>query len=314
MPDVFPVGETAEVGIAGRVLDRRGMDAVVVARVHLPDDAVRPEQAGQRRDVQHRLERPGHHVVAQQPRAVVDVERGGPGGAEVPAFSAGPGERTAGVEERPDLGDLAGRLVVAEQRGAGAAGVHVQADEDQHRVAAGVVVDVAPIGGADVVDAIGSAAAVAVVGQADALRQVGHRKRELAARRQQRLDLRGRQQRTDVDAGAELDESDGRLGADGRGLADERDECEQRTDEQPDDRGVPAPGSHTSPLAEDVVSRARGSILPVVARLSGLSPDPWLCGPASRRGCPCLGRFFSPRGMGASGVPNGSLSSVPRKG
>ena len=74
-------------------------------------------------------------------------------------------------KQRAQIARLAGILVVAEQRGAATTAVAIQAEEDQHRIAARVVVDVAPIGIADVVDAV-AAAAIAAVGQTDAGRPV----------------------------------------------------------------------------------------------------------------------------------------------
>src|SRR5206468_11174000 len=94
----------------------------------------------------------------------------------------------------PEIGDLAGGLVVAEQGGAGSAAGAVQAEEHQHLVAADVVVDVAPIGVAHRVDTVG-AAAVGGVGDPDAVGVVGGREGERTARRQQRLQDRGRQSR-----------------------------------------------------------------------------------------------------------------------
>src|SRR6185436_17274664 len=67
-----------------------------------------------------------------------------------------------------------------------------QAQEHIEVIAAYVVVDVPPIGIADVGEAIGPTAIVRV-GQADAAGVVGGREGEGAAGRQKRLDLRGGQ-------------------------------------------------------------------------------------------------------------------------
>src|SRR5207247_4330417 len=131
-----------------------GVHLVVVAAVHLPDDLVGAELGG---DVEHGLELVGVDVVPQHAGVVVDVDLGRLGHAPVPALGAVPAAAGGGVEQRPEVGDLAGGLVVAEQGGAGSAAGAVQAEEDEHLVAADVIVDVAPVGVSKRVDAVGDA-------------------------------------------------------------------------------------------------------------------------------------------------------------
>ena len=74
---VLAIDDTAEVLVGIRILDRRGVHAIVAARMHLPEVLAAAEQA---RHVEDRLERPGQDVVAQHPRTVLaQVERGSDG-------------------------------------------------------------------------------------------------------------------------------------------------------------------------------------------------------------------------------------------
>ena len=107
-----------------------------------------------------------------------------------------------------EIARFAAALVDAEERRAAAALAAIEAEEHQHRVAAGVIVDVVPVGVADRVDAIG-ALAVAAVGQAERGGVVRCGKRELAARRQDGLRLTGRHGRTKAGAGGRIDETAG---------------------------------------------------------------------------------------------------------
>src|SRR5688572_8863218 len=109
----------------------------------------------------------GDDVIAHQPYRIVDVERVLAARAEIPAFARRPGKRAIRPEDRAEVTGFAAILVVAEERRPAAAAASIEAEEDQHRVAAGVVVDIAPIGVADVVDAV-AAAAVAGIGDAGA--------------------------------------------------------------------------------------------------------------------------------------------------
>ena len=161
------------------------MHAVVVARVHLPDVLVGAQMVA---DVEDRLERVGPHVVAQHAGAVVHVEGVRPGAAEIPAFASAPAVRAVGREKRTQIAGFAAVLVEAEERRSAAALASLEAQEHQHRVAAGVVVDVAPVGVPDVADAV-LAAAIAAIGQAHAGRSVRRRKREFAPVREKVLHL-----------------------------------------------------------------------------------------------------------------------------
>src|SRR5439155_21762339 len=117
-----------------------------------------------------------------------------------------------GGKERTEVARLARALVHAEQRRSGAARAALETEEHEHRVAAGRIVDIAPVGVADRVDAILSAA-VAGVRQTKALRAVRRGKREGAALRHERLDLSRRQARPQSVAAGRFDESAGRLRA-----------------------------------------------------------------------------------------------------
>ena len=129
-------------------------------------------------------------VALEARRAGAHVQRVRLRGAEVPALAGRRSVRAVAVEERPAVLRFARGLVVAEQRRPAAALAAIEAQKNQHRVAAGVVVDVAPVGVADREDAV-AAAAIARVGQPDALRVVRRGKRESAARGEKRLN-RGR--------------------------------------------------------------------------------------------------------------------------
>src|SRR5262249_41931474 len=127
----------------------------------------------------------------------VDIEDGRLGRAEIPAFTGGPAERAIGREEWSFIADLTRVLVVAEKRRPAALRT-CQAQEDKHRVAADVVVDVAPVRVTDRVGAVG-AAAVARVRHPNTLREVGRWELERAALGQERLDFSG--QRLQAEAG-----------------------------------------------------------------------------------------------------------------
>src|SRR6185369_9541224 len=94
------------------------MHSVVAARMDLPDIAVGPELG---RHVEDRVELMGQDIVAGQARTLVDVELRGKRGAPVPALAGGPAQRARLLEEGADHGHLVRALVVAEQRGPGAA-------------------------------------------------------------------------------------------------------------------------------------------------------------------------------------------------
>src|SRR5439155_26683198 len=120
----------------------------------------------------------------------------------------------------PNLGERVGDLVVAEGGRAAAATGAVEREEDQHRVAAHVVVHVAPVRVADIDYAVGSAA-IARVREPDRPGQVRGRKREETPFRDQQLDLGRGQQGADVQAGRELEEATGDL-REGRRSAHQR--------------------------------------------------------------------------------------------
>src|SRR5207249_2935522 len=98
LPRILPVRHAAELGEGRAVSERRGVHAIVVARVHLPDGPIPPEQG----DVEDCLEGLGDDIVAQKARAIVEVEGCRPRRAEVPALAAGPAVRAGRVEERAD--------------------------------------------------------------------------------------------------------------------------------------------------------------------------------------------------------------------
>src|SRR5690606_10299645 len=127
--------------------------------------------------------------------------------AEVPPFACGGRKRRPGVEQRSGVARLAGVLVVGEEGRAPA----LDAEDDVHRVPAGVVVDVAPVGVADVVDTVGAArsGAVALVREADARGVVRRREREPAAGRQKRLGLSVRHRRAKAVVAGRRDETAG---------------------------------------------------------------------------------------------------------
>src|SRR5688572_27001487 len=114
--------------------------------------------------------------------------------------------RAVGRKQRTEVLRLPGVLVVAEKRRAAAAPLPIEAEDDQHGVAADVVVDVAPVRIPDVVHAI-AAAAVTRVGEPDAGGAVGGWKREGAALRHERLDFAGRETRPEAGASRRVDES-----------------------------------------------------------------------------------------------------------
>src|SRR5439155_20420748 len=97
-----------------------------------------------------------------------------------------------------------------EERRATTATTAVQRKEDEHRVAAHMVVRVAPVRAADGVDAV-AAVAVARVRESDPLGQIRRRERERPSGWQQRVDLRLGQRRPDVGARGELDKAPGEL-------------------------------------------------------------------------------------------------------
>jgi len=147
---VFLVGHAAERRPRARLLDGGGVDLVVVAGVRLPDVFARSELRG---DVEHGGHRLRDHVEALELGALrAHVELGRLGGAEVPALGRRPVFVVIRGEEGAHLRDLVRDLVVAEQRRS--AVVPAQADDDQHGVAADVVVHVAPVRVADVVHAV----------------------------------------------------------------------------------------------------------------------------------------------------------------
>src|ERR1043165_5673356 len=177
--------------VGGAVLDGGGVHVIVVARVHLPDDAARAEQRLHVVDLAHGVR---HHVVAHHPWSVIEIERGRLRRAEIPAFARRPAQIVVGREKRPEVLRVAGSLVEGEQRRPAASLAALEAHEDQHRVAADVVVDVAPIRLADRKHAI-LPAAVAGVRQTNALRAVRRGEREGAALRHERSDFARRQLR-----------------------------------------------------------------------------------------------------------------------
>ena len=102
----------------------------------------------------------------------------------------------------------------------------VQRKEEEHRLAAHMVVRVAPVRGADGVNTV-AAVAVAGVRESDPLGQIRCREREQSSAGQQRVDLHLGQWRAHVDAGGELDKAPGELGERGRrDQQRERDECD----------------------------------------------------------------------------------------
>ena len=233
LPGVLVVDHAAEHLPGGVGPEGGGVHLVVVAGMHLPDGLVGAEGGG---DVEHGLVLFAQDVVAQHARGVIDVDLGRLGHAPVPALGAVPGAGAVGIEQGTEVGGLAGGLVVAEQGGAGAAAGPVQTEEHEHLVAAGVIVDVAPVGVADRVDAVG-AATVGGVGDADGGGVVGSREGEGAARRQQRLQQRQAQPGPQHARGGGLDEparDDRRVGAGRLGVDVARAQQQDRDRRQPD--------------------------------------------------------------------------------
>src|SRR4030095_8612676 len=103
------------------------------------------------------------------------------------------------------------------------------------------------------------------------------------------------------------------------GQGDRRPEREDQRDqkEEKDGGGAPDLGAgesaetlfcwkHSDPPVLRKRTRSQRDCLPSVARLSGRSPDPWHCVPASRRVCLCReGVFLCPR-ANAPDVPSSS--------
>src|SRR5207249_4452750 len=157
-------------------------------------------------DVEDRLECPGPDVVAQELGTTIrDVELGGLGRAEVPALTGVPRKSAGRIEEGTAVLDAAGHLVVAEKSRADPS----QAEEDEHGVAAPVVVRVAPRTG-DRDHAI-RAAAVVGVGETDPFRVVRRGKSEPTPGGQKTLDPCGRPRWPDRGAVGLFEEATGRL-------------------------------------------------------------------------------------------------------
>ena len=141
---ILTVDEAAQAP-SGRLLPQgRGVDSIVVAGVRLPDVTLLTKHVGARRYIEDRFESVCDHVVAIEHRTVADVEDVWLLRAEVPALARAPAEAVV-AEERPHLFHGVGGLVVAEERRAGAAAIPAQRDDDQHRVAADMVVHVSPV-------------------------------------------------------------------------------------------------------------------------------------------------------------------------
>jgi hypothetical protein len=155
------------------------MHAIVGTRVHLPEVHVgAPEQ---RLHVVDRPRRLADDVVAHHPWAVIEVERRRTGATEVPPLTGRPAQWVCRVEERPHVERLAGCLVVGEEAWPRTAAIAIQAEDDQHRLAVDVIVDVVPVRIAHVIDAV-MTAAVSGVRQARGNGGIRCRKREPAAR------------------------------------------------------------------------------------------------------------------------------------
>src|SRR5439155_27224377 len=110
------------------------------------------------------------------------------------------------LEERTSISRPSAALAVTELRWSLAPTRAEQSDEDQHRVAARVVVDVVPVRVTGVVDAV-LAAAVAGVGQTDAGRPVRRRERESSPIRKECLNLSRGQPGSQAVGGCRFDES-----------------------------------------------------------------------------------------------------------
>jgi hypothetical protein len=185
------VDHAAEIRVRRAVLQRRRVDAIVAARMDLPRIAVAAEQIRARRDVEDGAQRTGTDVEALQRRLPLqaDVEHVRLCGAEVPPFSRRIAVVAAWIEQGPAILHFTGALVVTEKRRPTAAGAALEAEENEHRVAAGAVVHVAPVGVSDRVQAVASAT-VARIGHTHALGAVRAREREAPALRQKRGELR----------------------------------------------------------------------------------------------------------------------------
>src|SRR4029079_13581724 len=149
--EVLPVDEAAEP--VPRLLheESRGVHAIVVAGVRLPHGRLVAELPA---DVEDELELPGQDVHAEEVRAAGDVEARGARRAEVPALPRVEAQGALGIEEGTEHRDHVRDLVVAEEGRTAAAARPVEAEEDEHAVAADVVVDVPPVRVADVADAV----------------------------------------------------------------------------------------------------------------------------------------------------------------
>src|SRR2546425_7812562 len=130
------------------------------------------------------------------------------GAAPVPALAAVKAQRAGGVEQGAGVGDLVGELVVAEQGRAAAAPGAVEPQEDEHLVAADMIVDVAVVRVTDGVDAV-AATAVGGVGEANGAGVVRCGKGEQTARGQKRLDYRLAQPWPDEPGRGTLEETPG---------------------------------------------------------------------------------------------------------
>src|SRR6185369_11072774 len=137
---------------------------------------------------------------------VVHVQRRRLACAEVPPFASRPAVRAVRRKQRTKILRLAASLVEAEKRRAAATTTTFQAEEHQHRVASGVVVEVAPVGISDLQRAVLSAA-VAGVGEADASFRIRRREGEHAAWRHERLNFTRRELRPQAGAGGRIHES-----------------------------------------------------------------------------------------------------------
>ena len=115
---VLAVCDTPEVRQRGGVLQRSGMDPIVIAGMQLPDDRVWADRCGLGRNIEDRLGRLDHDIITEEPWTVVHVNRGGMGGTEVPHVPGRPTQRTGAVKERAEIGHGVGHLVVLKQGGA----------------------------------------------------------------------------------------------------------------------------------------------------------------------------------------------------
>src|SRR5438132_13081774 len=123
---VLAVCDTPEVRQCGGVLQRSGMDPIVIAGMQLPDDRVGADRGGLGRDIEDYLGRLDHDIITEEPWTVVYIKRGGLGGTEVPHVPGRSTQRTGAVKERAEIGHSGGHFVVLKQGGASPAAGSIQ--------------------------------------------------------------------------------------------------------------------------------------------------------------------------------------------